>query len=406
MLVWTFHPLRTGGAENQAQKLSRELISRGHTVTVLTRRHYSTRKTETVDGVAIRRMDAASSIADRLLEHLPPDMVDPRRRPAWLKLFPIRGIAGYWQKSLFMRHAEQFIRANKNVIDVIDVRMIDWLAGWAAMMGSKYHIPVTGAEATYPNSWSLSQPSIPHKAELTKCLYNLSIYIAKTPAMANDISAKGICPDRISIIPNGVDVPASTSDVENNTEVLFIGNLSQGSFKNFATIYAAWDQVLRVRPQASMTVVGGGAEPRELAKQRSALPQGSVTLAGYQSSLDQFFMKSALFLLPSRREGMSNALLEAMSYGIPSIVSDIPGNLALIKHEVNGLLVPSDDPSKLAQSILWLLDNPAQRKQFGLRARKTIEESFTIPIVASLWEEAYRASIDSTLETARSSCAE
>ena len=65
-----------------------------------------------------------------------------------------------------------------------------------------------------------------------------------------------------------------------------------------------------------------------------------------------YYRSSDIFLMPSRHEGSPNALLEAMSQGLPPIVTDcLPGALEVVEHDVTGLVVPVDDPEALASPI-------------------------------------------------------
>ena len=95
-------------------------------------------------------------------------------------------------------------------------------------------------------------------------------------------------------------------------------------------------------------------------------------------------------MLPSRKEGLSNALLEAMASGLPSVVSDIPGNVAVVRDGVEGLVVPAGDVAALAEAMVKLYRSPELRDRMGSAARKTIEARFTISAVAEQLEAAYR----------------
>ena len=96
-------------------------------------------------------------------------------------------------------------------------------------------------------------------------------------------------------------------------------------------------------------------------------------------------------MLPSVVEGLSNALLEAMSYGLACAVSEIPGNVDLIKHERNGLLFPHDDINEMAKQILRLIENEELREKLGSQALETIKQGYTLEKVADSYIDVYNA---------------
>jgi glycosyltransferase involved in cell wall biosynthesis len=101
------------------------------------------------------------------------------------------------------------------------------------------------------------------------------------------------------------------------------------------------------------------------------------------------------FVLPSRAEGISNALLEAMAVGVPVIASDVPGNTDVVEHEANGLLVEVDDPASLAAAILRLVDEPDLRERLRQEARRTVETRYSIGHVAERYVDLYRQLVSS-----------
>lgn len=188
---------------------------------------------------------------------------------------------------------------------------------------------------------------------------------------------------KITIIPNGVSIPAQTAAVARNSHFLYIGNFSQtAAHKAFDVLLEAWAMFHQQRPAPRLLLLGGGdASPwQALARQRGCAD--SVDFLGYQTSLTPFFKQSCCLLLPSRKEGIANALLEAQSWGIPAIVSDIPGNRAVVAHQKNGLIVPVGDSKAFAEAMLHLHDSPELRKEYGAAARKRMEDVFALDKVA------------------------
>ena len=119
----------------------------------------------------------------------------------------------------------------------------------------------------------------------------------------------------------------------------------------------AWPQVRATYPDASLVLIGDGPErpALEARVKLRGLTLGvgqAVYLAGSVSDATSMLREADLFVLPSREEGMSIALLEAMALGMPLVASSIPGNWQLVRDFEHGRLVPPDDPGDLAAIIL------------------------------------------------------
>jgi glycosyltransferase involved in cell wall biosynthesis len=108
-----------------------------------------------------------------------------------------------------------------------------------------------------------------------------------------------------------------------------------------------------------------------------------VTFVECTTEVEAYLQAADVFVLPSSREGLSNALLEAMSTGLPSIAVAPPGEAhAVIESGVNGYAVRPGDPAALAGVLDELLRNDRLRADMGRSARRTILERFAITTVA------------------------
>ena len=85
---------------------------------------------------------------------------------------------------------------------------------------------------------------------------------------------------------------------------------------------------------------------------------------------------SDISILPSHEEGFSNSLLEAMSFGIPSIVTNVGGNIEAIKHGHSGLIVKKEAPQELAKALLMLINDKKLRNFLGNNALKRVRSKF------------------------------
>jgi len=99
-----------------------------------------------------------------------------------------------------------------------------------------------------------------------------------------------------------------------------------------------------------------------------------------------------VFVLPSRLEGVSNALLEAMAHELAVIVGDdiLGGNREVVRHDVDGLVVPADDRRGLAEAIHRVLRDEALRSRLAAVAREAVCERFSIASVAARYRALYQ----------------
>lgn len=136
--------------------------------------------------------------------------------------------------------------------------------------------------------------------------------------------------------------------------------------KGLDTVLEAAHIVVSKNAEAQFYIIGEGPEREHLrSKIRSLRLEKSVILVGPQNDVAPWLMAADIGLLASYREGSSNALLEYMASGLPSVVSSIPANLEL----VDDVLFPPGDAEKLGQRILNLWDDVTFRQELGWKYR-------------------------------------
>ena len=116
---------------------------------------------------------------------------------------------------------------------------------------------------------------------------------------------------------------------------------------------------------------------------------GSILFQGKVADPSSFYFSSSLFILPSRVEGLSNALLEAQSYGLPCVVSDIPANLEVVQDGENGLVVPVGNAELLAIAVIKLLNEPELRSRLGKAARERMVQAYSLAVSSNRLKEIY-----------------
>jgi glycosyltransferase involved in cell wall biosynthesis len=401
MLTYYYWPVPAGGAENQCRKLAAALVSRGHVCTVLTSRHKVAGTRQEVEGSGVqivRKLTLETAIQiflkagrntdtqsqEKEQQHCHEGVITSVCRPTvkfrdGFARLAANGIR-YGNIVVFALGVLFYLGKNRNSIDVLHVHTAEWIAGLAALAGKFFKIPVVCKGATMPVFPSLYSVPI---ASLFDIWRKKSYFIALTGAMQDDLVRSGVPSSRITVIPNGVTIPVQTVAVEQNEHFLYIGNLSQSvGEKGFDILIQAWAELHLLRPAAHLIFLGGGdAKPwKEYAENRGC--GKSIEFAGYQQNIEPFLKSSRCLLLPSRKEGISNALLEAQSWGLPAIVSDIPGNKEVVVHDETGYIVAVGDADALSKAILIIVDSPELCSELGAEARKRIEEKFSMDMVA------------------------
>lgn len=166
--------------------------------------------------------------------------------------------------------------------------------------------------------------------------------------------------------------------------VLCVANLVP--IKAIDILLRAWRRVCLADRSGRLLLVGEGpleAELRGLAAELRC--DGCVQFLGRRDDVAELMRAADLFVLPSRQEACSNALLEAMASGLAPVACRVGGNTELITPGQTGWLVPPDEPEQLAGSLLAALVDPAQRQAMGRTARDTVERDFGL----QAWVRAY-----------------
>ena len=102
-------------------------------------------------------------------------------------------------------------------------------------------------------------------------------------------------------------------------------------------------------------------------------------LTGFRTDAPALAAACNAFIMPSvKKEGLSRAVIEAMSYGVPPIVTNVGGHPELVLHNENGLVIPPKNPAAIADAIMNLYGNPQKMKKLGENARNKIYKDFNI----------------------------
>lgn len=158
-------------------------------------------------------------------------------------------------------------------------------------------------------------------------------------------------------------------------KILFVGALDR--HKGIDVLLEAWIRVEEEFPEADLIIAGDGPWRNRLERLVQELwVQGGISLAGQvsRSDIKEYLDDSSLLVLPSRSEGLGRVILEAFARGRPVVATAVGGIPELIEHGHNGLLVPPEDPSALADAIVELLSDRRRIRAMGRRARELVAE--------------------------------
>ena len=186
-------------------------------------------------------------------------------------------------------------------------------------------------------------------------------------------------------VPNAVD-PADLPDEGarlSERQVIYCGRLSREKGVDLLI-----EAVKRI--DAHLIVVGGGPLERELRELARNDPRIRFTGPLPRSEALKLVKGSDVFVLPSRQEGLSTALLEAMAMGVPVVATKVGGNPELVEHRETGLLV-DPEPSQLAGAISLLLEDRGLARRLAENAAKIAREKYSWPVVYRQYLEVYRS---------------
>jgi len=198
--------------------------------------------------------------------------------------------------------------------------------------------------------------------------------------------------DRALVVGNGVDEHLLEPRTAKCSEkyILFIGRLSyrKGLFDLLECA-----KVVCQRYDIRFVLVGKGELEQKIRAiiEKEGL-QDRVILMGHQNrgELVRLYQNATIFVLPSHYEGLPTVLLEAMSCGLPVVATNVSGCPDVVSDGVNGFLVPPKSPEVMVDLISKLLDDEALCNELGKNARKTIEEHNTWDRVGGKIEASYQ----------------
>lgn len=210
---------------------------------------------------------------------------------------------------------------------------------------------------------------------LRRILYRYADVVSANSKGALNTLKKYVPEHKLRFVPNPILFGDKMTEYgSRQNKILAVGSMRYQ--KAYDILLQACAIVFEQEPDWNLTIVGDGElnlQLRELAKELEIFDK--VDWAGRTDPVPHY-NTARIFVQASRYEGTPNALLEAMAYRVPAIVSDAsPGPLEYIKNEENGLVVPVEDAEELAKALIALINNEAHREKFSSASASLLDSN-------------------------------
>ena len=364
MLLSRFYPVM-GGTEIQAQRLAEEIAKNGYEVFVLTSKLARLAGYEKKGNIEIYRTNASGKGAISSLSFLLSSVI--------------------------------FLLKNRRKYDLIHVHLASSHAFAAIviklLLKKKIILKFGGARATGDIGTSLAKPW--GKIKLALIMKYFDTFIVPGKEVFNEIVSAGFPANKTSIIPNGVNTgmfsPVSTDDKIILREKLhlpykkylfaYTGRVEKG--KGLEVVLRLWKDVPK---NICLVIIGSGALSADL---ENKFGGNNIIFTGYRQNIYEYLRACDAFIFPSFGEGLSNALLEAMSCGLPVVANNIPSNGELINNNINGILIDVSDTQRMKTLIAEIVSNHGKYSKMGNAARRTVEQGYALKIIAGEYIKMY-----------------
>lgn len=361
IVISLFAP-RESGAERQARLQAESLARRGHTVTVFTRKLANLPEVQTLYSgpgggrLVVRRVIRTSSLG------------------------PAFGL------SFVGKLSAALIRARRS-LDVVHTHQALWESITTGLIRDFMPCPILVQPASSGYDGEAREMMRTKGAAVLRRLAVRNRHFACISAqIAEEWASLGVPRSAMVNAASGVDTirfrPASEPPLTDRSrfQAVFTGRLHDQ--KQVDVLIRAWPAIRGLAP-ARLVIVGDGPLRNDLEDLRASLglSQDEIRFTGRIDDPSDILRESDLFVLPSRAEGMSNSLLEAMATGLPCVVSAIGGNVDLIQPDLTGRLVAEANPEAWTEAILGIFRNPEAARRLGKAAREKVEREFSIDAV-------------------------
>jgi glycosyltransferase involved in cell wall biosynthesis len=374
MIIPSFHPL-IGGAETQVRRLALALSAKGHRVRVLTRLPAGH------DPDGLPRLQSLGEV----VIHRVPSGASGRAASFRYLVGGLRILSGSGRGQIYHAH------------DIGTPALLALLA--RRLFGGRSVVKLRTGASIYRHRLATRGTGRVLKALLRRH-DRIIVVNSEVERLMLELEFE---PAAIVRVPNAIDGdvyrPATPGEKHeargrlglphDGVVVLCVGRLLP--VKGIDVLLNAWAGLpADLRSRASLVVVGTG--PSSAALETIITNRGirdSVIMAGARNDVGDHYRAADLFVLPSRAEGLSNALLEAMASGLPVVATAVGGALDVIRDGRNGLLAAPEDEMSLADALLTMLTRPADWQAMGAAGRQTALDYAGLPVVLDALERVY-----------------
>ncbi|MFC3389120.1 glycosyltransferase [Salinicoccus sesuvii] len=370
MIINSFYPLM-GGAEKQAERLSSELINKNKDVfvTVITRHYRGLKRREFVSGIEVIRLPA----------------IGPG------KLKPLT----------FLIYCFLYLLLKNKKYDVLHAHSLS-LGGFAvALFGKIFNKPAISKIAGGGSSKGCEAINMYcagglKRWRLNYIKKNISKVIAISDAINSDLKKLGFSENTIERINNGISMERNNTK---SSDVLSLSNsfdvyVYTGRYeliKGTDILLKAWYGTSEdFRKSSKLVLMGKGSIDVQ-----SLIKDGSVINMGYVENTEEYLVQGNYFILPSRYEGISNALLEAIKNNNFVIASNVGGNKDIIKNGLSGFIFEKESVSDLI-SKLELTKKIERKEKEDLIASSYshLDANFNLNKISESYKQLYKRVIE------------
>lgn len=227
------------------------------------------------------------------------------------------------------------------------------------------------------------------------------VIVVSSP-IRDELVRRGVRPERITLLLNSIDVKRFVRDEQSvpdarrsfgwSTEAFVFGAVGRLEIeKRYDVLLEAFAKVRAACPNAHLAFAGDGSLKAALVAQAEQLGvAGACSFVGMISDVIPFHHAIDAFVQSSQTEGTPNAVLEAMALGTPVVATDVGGTRDLVTDGVHGLIVPSLNPSVLADAMARVIRDPAAARQRAAAARTKIDQDLSFTTRTRRMEAIYR----------------